>query len=84
MASGTKTKSQGLEWINLLLYDRDRSEALLEVLVCRDDIRHLSVVICLICGHIEVACTCEVEQDRLCFARLLALESLVDSSADSV
>ena len=82
MASGVEneiTKS-GKE----LLYVRDSSKALLEVLIRRDDVTHLTIVISLVSGHVEVTCTCEVEQDRLSLTGLLALESLIDGSADSM
>ena len=67
-----------------LLYVGKRSEALLEVFISWDDVAHLTIVISLVSCHVKVTCTCEVEQDRLSLTGLLALESLVDRSADGV
>ena len=63
---------------------RELIDALFEFLVCRNVVHHHAVVVLLICDHIEVACTRKTEEDRLFLARLLALESFVDSNSDSV
>ena len=57
-------------------------ESRFQILICRDIIRHLSVVEFLISIHIEIPCSCKSEEDGLLLSCLLALHSLINRHLD--